>query len=61
MNAVKIISNTANSLWVKKIAKEKGWTKEASKIIGVKTNRVRSWIKKHDIEFFKIIKEKEVK
>lgn len=38
---------------------QKGWTKEASKIIGVKTNRVRSWIKKHDIEFFKIIKEKE--
>ena len=28
MNAVKIISNTANILWVKKIAKEKGWTKE---------------------------------
>lgn len=38
---------------------QKGWTKEASKIIGVKTNRVRSWIREHDIDFFKIIKEKE--
>ena len=28
MNAVKIITNTSNSLSVKKIAKDKGWTKE---------------------------------
>ncbi len=27
MNAAKIISNTANSLSVKKFAREKGWTK----------------------------------
>ena len=40
---------------------QKGWTKEASKIIGVKTNRVRSWIKKHDLEYFNYIKEKEAK
>lgn len=37
---------------------QKGWTKEASKIIGVKTNRVRSWIREHDIEYFNYIKEK---
>lgn len=30
MNATKIITNTTNSLGVKKIAKEKGWTKAES-------------------------------
>lgn len=35
------------------------WTKEASIILCIKSNRVRSWIKEHDLEYFNYIKEKE--
>lgn len=35
----------------------KKWTKEASIILDIPSNRVRSWIRKHDPEYFNYIKE----